>query len=164
MSVNAKYDFKLTVEETPALSEDLADDPTIVQKMTGANGTLTASSTVPATKSWADQRQLSAGADSLDLTALVNSARDNIDMTGLKVQLLKIKAAAENANAIKFDVGSSNGYNIFGSATSEVSVPPGGMIMLYGADGLPDVAAGAKAIDISSSDVDAIYDIQIVAG
>ncbi len=163
MSTSAPYDFRCEATETIELSGDNFDDPTIKHDF-AVSGTLNASSTPPATKSWSDQRTLSGGTDTLDLEALVQAGLSNINMTGLKVQLIKIFAASANTAVLVVKDGTTNGYNIFGDASGQVSIPAGGTVMLFGNDGLQDIAASDSEIDITSTDADAIYDILIVAG
>jgi len=119
---------------------------------------------VPATKAWSDQRSLSSGTDSLDLTALVHTNLNNVDFTGLKVQLLKLKAAAANTAAIVFADASSNGYSLFGDASGQITLPAKAQALFYFGDTLADVSSTVKALTITSTDLDATYDILIVAG
>ena len=164
MAVTAIYELKLDVGETMALGLDNVSDLQHKHQISGGSGKLDANSTVPATKAWSDNRQLAAGSDSIDLNALPFGNLPNVDLTGVKVQLVKIKADAANTAAIKFKVGAANGYNIFGSATGEKSLPKGAQSIEFWNDQLPDVGAAAKNIDITSSDADAKYDIELVAG
>ena len=85
-------------------------------------------------------------------------------MTGLKVQVFFFIANANNTANISIQDGATNGYDIFGDSGSYVSVPPGGWVLYYGADGLDDVGSSDKTIDLASSDADASYQVQIVAG
>lgn len=166
MAVSVSYDFILSVLETLATSPaKLASGTNIPvhHKLTGTGATLTASTTVPVTKVHSADHALTAGAETLDLTALGHLLSSTEDFTGLKVQFILIVATAGNAAALKFEPGAATAYNIFGSATGEISVPPGGIEMFFGNDALPDVAAGAKHIDVSGTGTDS-YDIIIVAG
>lgn len=163
MSVTASFNLDLKADEVLALGLDNVTDPTLRHAVV-TSGTLTGSTSVPSTKAFSDQRSLAAGTDTLDLTALVGALSSAIDMTGLKVQLVKIVAAIANTEDIVIADTAATGYFIFGDASGQVTLPPGGSIMLFGNEGLPDVGAGAKDIDVTSSDLDAIYDIIIVAG
>lgn len=164
MAVSAKYRFKLDVSETLAMGLDLAANPTVTHKITHQENTINATSTVPATKAYSDTASLSAGTATLDLTNLAGPISSTVDFTGLKVQIVKVSCPATNTAAVVVDVGATNGYNLFGDANGQITVHPGGIAMVYQPNLLPDVAAGAKTIDLTSSDVDATYSIVLVAG
>lgn len=170
MSVTAIYNLKLLVEEVLSVSQDLADDPPLNHELsTPIAGILSASTKVPVTKVWSDTRTLVAGADTFDLTSLTGPSAVAIDFTGLKVQIIALAAAATNTEPIKFDVGAANGYNLFGSATSELSLDAytgeyGAGVLMFCPETLPEVAAGAKTVDMTSADLDAAYSIILVAG
>ena len=163
MSVRLSYKFKNQISETLAFG-------TLGVSGEGTERTLDSGTDPPVTKQAGGEHTLAAGAETLDLTAILNQAGAAVDFTGLKVQSIFIKANAANTATIKFKTGATNGYNLFGSAGGEISLSSntaktwGDECMLVFADTLPDVAAGAKTIDVSSSDVDAKYDITLVAG
>lgn len=164
MSVTARYNLSLDVDEVLSLNQDVGSDPTI-QRTTRASGTLDANSTPAATKVWSDTRALTSGTDAIDLTSLSRgSDLSTLDMTGLKVQACIITCPDSNSELVTFEDGSSNGYTLFGDASGEVSVPPGGTVALYFPEGLPDVGSSAKAVDVSSADDDATYTIELVCG
>lgn len=165
MSVTATYDFKLSVSDTIALGLDLVSDQTFTHAIDEDSGVLTGSTTPAVSKVWSDQVQLSGGALSLDLTNLSRgSVLSALDMTGLKVQLIKIKATSTNTDTVTVVDGATNGYNIFGSSSGSITLASGDVAMFFFDESLPDVASGAKTIDISSSDTDALVDIILVAG
>lgn len=164
MSVSLKYNFRVDLDETPDLALDLVTNPTIEHRIAAASGTLDATSTVPLTKGWSDQRQLSTGTDTIDLAALVRANMPNVDMSGLKIQMVKIVAATANTAGIVFADGSSNGYNIFGDGSGQVTVLAGMQLVWFGNDKLDDVGGSDKVIDVTSSDADAIYEIIIAGG
>lgn len=164
MAVSAEYSLQLTVQESVALSIDTVTDPTLTKLITGTSGTLDSTTSAPVTKSWIDTRQLTAGTDAIDLTALGNGALANITFSGLKVQLVKISCASANTSPVIFAPGASNGYSLFGDADGQVALAGGAVALFFFNEKLGDVGSGAKAIDITSSDTDAIYTIQLVAG
>lgn len=163
MGITAHYSFTLTVKEDVGLSMDQVTDPTAVHKISDGAGTLRSTSQVPGTKAWSDLRTLSAGADSLDLTSLPRGSLPAATFDGLKVQLIKIKAAAANTAAIVFAAAGANGYSLFGSAGVCV-LTPGAQVQFYWPDNLGDVGSGAKSIAITSTDLDAVYEMILVAG
>lgn len=164
MAVSAAINLALQATEDIDLGLDNVDNPTVVHQVAGGSKTLNASSTPAATKAWSDQRQLSGGSDSIDLTALANGNLANIDFTGLKVQVIKIVAAEANTAAITIADGATNGYHVFGDGSGQINLVAGGQALIYVPEGLPDVGASAKTIDVTSSDTDAIYDIVLIAG
>lgn len=163
-SVTAKYDLKLNVYETLGLSQDLASDPAFTHAITGLSGVLDATTGVPATKVWSDTRTLSGGTETLDLTALTRSPAATVDMTGLKVQLVLIKADATNTQVLTIAGAAATPYELFGDSSGQTSIPAGGATLIYGKDGLADVSATVKSVTISSTHLTASYSIIIVAG
>lgn len=162
----AEYDFKVKVTETPALGIDGVSNPEIVYQIetTLSSGSVTPTTSVPATTQWQDQRTLSAGADAIDLTALTDGNLPTKNLNGLKIQLVKVVASTNNTDTITIRDHTTNGYFICGDSSGQVTLPIGGRMQLYGHDGMPDVSATAKQIAVTSSDVDAVYTIQVVAG
>lgn len=160
----ADYDFKLQVVEVPDLDLAAAADPTVTHTLSNT-GRLTPATTPAVSKVWADQIQLSAGTLTIDLTNLDNGNLPNIDMTGLKVQIWKIFAASANTAHIVAVPAASNGYDFLGPAASgSISIGPGGAAMMLFNEDLEDVDATNHDITFTSSDVDAILDIQVLAG
>jgi hypothetical protein len=65
-----------------------------------------------------------------------------------------------------FDVGASNGYNLFGedSASNEsVEVMPGGAVLMYHPNNTQDVGAADEEIDVTGTGTEA-FSILLVAG
>jgi hypothetical protein len=154
------------VTETLDLDADLpvADPSRIHQIASGVTGTLTGTSTVPATKVWSDYRTIGAASETLDFTALVRTPLANLDASGLKLQLMLLKADSTNVSAgIVFADGASNGYNLLGDASGQVTLLPGQVLFLYGGDKAQDVAAGDKTIDVTGDATDK-YKIVLVFG
>ena len=163
MSVTAEYNLFLKADEIIALSLDITDDPTLSRKTT-TSGTMNASSTVPSTKAWGATQNLSAGAATLDLQALLDGNLPNVDFTGLKVQAIKVECPSTNTSGVAIVDGASNGYNIWGDASGSVTVLPGCSVLMFFNDQLDDVAASDSEIDLSSSDTDATFTMLMVAG
>lgn len=147
MSVTATVAFTCTVAETLPNNTDSAADAN--RKVThGAfdeTFTLNATSNPPATTFAGFVKALTAGAATIDLTALTGTNGATVNGTGLKVQVLRVKNLG--ANDLTISTGASNGYNFGGSAV----IKPGALFMIYVVDGLPDVAAGAKNIDLAGT-------------
>jgi len=126
--------------------------------------TLSASTTPPATKHVAKNVALVAGAATIDLTALTAWGTNGVteDCSGLKLQILRAKATLTNANPVTISTGASNGYAAFGADWS-IALSAGQEVTLYGNDATPDVAAGAKTIDLAGTLTQSI-DIEMVFG
>lgn len=116
---------------------------------------------MPVTKDWSDDDRTLAGAsETLDLASLP----DGQNWTGLKVQIIQIKAHDDNnASGLTFGTGGTNGYNIFGHASGIHTLYPGDELHIKCKDNLQDVGASDKTIDVAGTAGDK-YDIQLVAG
>ena len=69
-----------------------------------------------------------------------------------------------NTDPITVKPAAANGYNLFGDASGQVTLGPGDVLAVKYNDTLPDVAAGAKDITITSADAVAKYKIILGAG
>ncbi len=168
MTVSLTFDFRAAAVETLSTALDFASNPDIttqiLQEGTASLGVLNASSTPAVSRVWSDSVGLTAGALTLNLAALSRGAElAALDLTGLKVQFIKIFSKSANTSSITMSTGASNGYAI-NLATRVLEISPGECMMFKRNESLPDVASGARTIDFASSDVDAIFDIMIVAG
>lgn len=161
---SARFNLQLTVTETLDLQSDNFSDPDVGHTISGGVRTIDASSTVPATKTFSDKITLSAGAATIDLTALVRTPLAAVDFTGLKVQLVKFKAASANTAVVIVVPGASNAYNLFGDSDGQVTYPAEAESLNYWADQLADVSSTVKNVDLSSTDLDAIIEVELVAG
>ena len=151
MAITLRYKSEVTVEERP----DTSVAPAVVSsaqplKHTGFNTSdvLSATTTPPVTKFAFVVKALSGGAGTIDLTALPHDGA-TVDMTGLKIQALKIKNKSGNA-AMTFTEGASNGYALLGAAFSFILLA-GQEITIRGNDATPDVASGDRTIDITGT-------------
>lgn len=158
MTMQATYLSQITARETLEQGTAAASDPQIVHD--GFNTTITglnADSDPPCTEAIYFEAALVAGAYTIDLTALLG-ADGAVDGTGLKVQMLKILNPAGNS-PITVKAGAANGYNLGNDAAWRVTVGPGsankpGEVTFFYHDTNPDVAAGAKNIDVSGTGVE----------
>lgn len=153
MAVSLNPQFLLSVVETLTGNVDAAESPQVTHSGFNLTGVrLNASSTPPATKVSAVTHALTAGAKTIDLTVLPGT-EGNQDCTGLKLQLLLLENPAGNA-AITIGKGASNGYALFGTTntvTVAAAATQAGYLAFFFPEGLPDVAAGAKTIDVSGT-------------
>ncbi len=123
--------------------------------------TLNASSTPAVTKFIRMDKALAAAAGTIDLTAMTGANGETVDFSGLKVQVAKFKnKAGNNPMTIKF--GAANPYNLLGASWTLI-LPDEGEITLYLPEGTPDVAGGAKDIDIAGTGIEEL-EVQLFAG
>ena len=157
-----QYNSTVTVKQTldTGISSS-AGDRTLIHDNINTSAVLNASSTIPVTKMiWVNQA-LTAGAKTLDLTSLTGTNGASVDFTGLKVQVAKLKNPTGNA-AMTIKFGAANPYNLLGASWTLI-ILAGQEITVYGNDATPDVAGGAKDIDIAGTGSE-IIEIQLVAG
>ena len=93
-----------------------------------------------------------AGSGTIDLTSMVGTNDTAVDGSGLKVQAAKFANPSTNANAITVKFGASDAYLLGGAAWTFI-LEPGMEIVAYGNDATPDIAAGAKDIDVAATGV-----------
>jgi hypothetical protein len=166
MAVDAQYVFKLKAIETLDNNRDLStpDDGKYKHEIPGAFGTATATTTPAVTDVWSKTVTLSAGASTIDLTVLDNGDLANLDLTGKKVYYAHVKAAAANTADLTIGVGATNGYPFPGVGSSDTVDLGAGDEMLFRLLTSTAVSSTVKTIDAASTDVDAIFDIVLVAG
>lgn len=166
MSLQVTYESNVSVLETFTGDYVSSGNNSALFNGLNENGDsyiLTSSTDVPVTKHSEFQQALSSGTATIDLTALPGLTDDEtVDGTGLKVQIAKFRNLASNANAITITFGASNPYNLLGSAFV-MELLPGQSITLYLDEAAPDIASGAKNLDISGTGAQ-ILECQFVMG
>lgn len=163
--MSVEVTFKTTITNVETLENNVpaaAADKAVTHSGFNTSKTLNSASTPPATKGNAFELALSGGAATLDLTAIPATGGGTYSGSGLKVQLLRIRNKAANANSISIAVGASNGYELAGS-DFKVTLAPGQEFTFYGNDATPDVAAGDKELDLAGTGTQAV-EIDIVLG
>lgn len=165
--INADYNFGLTVGEELDLALDQTGDPTITHSISGGRSLLTGDTTPAVTEVWSDDIPLVAGVHTIDLRALTDrkgpgGVAVDKDFDGLKIILVKIVAADDNAAHLVFKKGATNGYNLFGG-TTWFAIPKGGSYLAYLKAGLAAVSATVKTIDVTGTGTDS-FKIILVAG
>ena len=108
------------------------------------------------------QQALTGGAATIDLTALDGLNDKAVNGTGLRVQILRLRAPSSNANPITVAKGASNGYDGFGAGFS-VTLQPGAEATLLTRDAGGDIAAGNKTLDLTGTGAQAL-DVEIIMG
>ena len=163
MSIQATYKANISLVET---FESFADPADATATFDGLNTevTLGAATSPPITKHAEYAKVLSVGAGTIDLTALPvnNHAGSTQDCTGLKVQMAKFQNPVTNANPITVTFGASNPYLLAG-AGFKIILQPGEEWTFKGNDTTPDVAGGAKDIDLAGTGSQAL-NVQLVLG
>ena len=113
------------------------------------------------TKAVIFEQALSAGAATVDLTALTNVIGESETFLGLKVQAIHFLNPVGNA-VMTISEGASNGYELMGNAFT-FKLLAGQELIFRGFEATPDVASGAKTIDIAGTGTEELQ-IIIVAG
>ena len=124
------------------------------------NATSSASQPAVTKMVWINQA-LTAGAATLDLTSLSGTNGATVTFSGLKVCVAKFKNPSGNGPmTVKF--GGSNPYNLLGASWTLI-IPADSEITVYTNEGAPDVAGGAKDIDITGTGTE-VLEVQLFAG
>lgn len=119
---------------------------------------LTSTTTPPVTQVASLIITLSGGAATLDLTSFTYEG-DAKDLSGLKLQVLKLKNPS--SNAITVSEGASNGYAIAGG--NDIQVDAGAQEIKVWNDTNPDVAAGDATLDFAGTGTDTLI-VELAAG
>lgn len=163
MSISAAYTLGVTVTETLGTTEDPfidTSDDTAKFKLLLSN-TLNSGTTPDAEKVATMQVAMTAGAVTLDLTALTHRAAA-VSFSGKKARFIIFRNPATNANAITIVEGGSNGNALLGAGFS-VTLEPGQAIGAYLADAAPTVGGSDKTLDITGTGSQAL-DVVMIAG
>jgi hypothetical protein len=159
MSVSAKIISRLDVNET--ITAPLASDAQVSHTGASTEKHIQAGTTVPASKVAAFTQALSAGAATIDLTSLTGTNGASVTFLGLKVQAAKFINPVGNA-AMTITFGAANPYLLGGAAFKWILLA-GQEILVFLNDASPDVASGAKDIDISGTGTQSLTCV-LVAG
>jgi hypothetical protein len=162
MAVSAVYTSKVTVTET--LSDPYVDsgDNTVKHSGLDKSTTYNGASSVPVTKVATFAQALTAGAATIDLRALVGTNGGAVDGNGLKVQIAKFRAKADNANPITISEGASNGYELLGNGFT-LDLKAGQEVTLFLNEAAPDISGSAKTIDLAGTGSQ-VLECEIVMG
>lgn len=164
MSVVLTYESKVTALETVETETPLADDANSIITHDGldTSDTLNAGTGVPVTKVVANTITMTAGAATIDMTALVGSNGGAVDMTGLKLQIFKLKAKATNTNPLVVKFGAADPYTGLGSAFN-FELQPGAEMTFFGNEKSAEVASGVKDLDVAGTASEEV-DMMMVCG
>jgi 2-succinyl-5-enolpyruvyl-6-hydroxy-3-cyclohexene-1-carboxylate synthase len=166
MSVNVTYRSDLTVAEvleTGVSGVATAAKKTVTHDKYNTGPTTLSAATTPAASKVAEfEAALTAGAASIDLSALVGTNGATVVGTGLKVQAFKFRAKSTNTGPITIAKGASDGYGLLGAAFS-VALAPGAEMQSLTAGGSPAVGSSAKTLDLSGTGTD-VLEVAIILG
>lgn len=125
---------------------------------------LNGSSTPKVSKCAFFTKALTAGAATIDLTALPGTNGGTVDLTGLKVRAIKIRASGSNANPLTVKNGASNGYGLDAAESNWTLVLDAGQeALIYTGTTSVAVGSGAKTIDLAGTGTQSV-DVAIFAG
>jgi hypothetical protein len=160
MTVTVNVDTKLVANvQYGIVPAALGTDPIFIYQLAALGNTqssqltLSATSTPPVTQAWEGVVTCTAGAATLDLTALVTTGLANINATGLKLVAMKIQAVSTNVNPITVKTGVSNGYADIGTG---IPLKTAGNESLTVYRGASAVDATHKTIDFVATGTEAV--------
>ncbi len=151
VAVEAAISAKLSIEESVDLTSVDAFNTTKLE--TGASkwsgSTKLSATTTPAAQDSASFVQaLTAGAATIDLSALTGTNGRAVNGTGKKILAIFLKPLG--ANPMTFTAGASNGYLLFG-ASGSVAVPNGGFLLKGFGSALSAIDGTHKTIDVAGT-------------
>lgn len=172
MAATATLNFGFSVVETlESLGDLVSGNASGTHAVTeDTSHTLDSGSTPAITQVWSDSFTLSSGTATIDLTALSRTAQSDLNLStgSLKIQAFILAVPSTNTGSVTITDGATNGYNLFGDASGQITIGASGqagLAMFYLPEQLPEVANGsADTIDFSSGDADATVEIVLVAG
>ena len=152
---SVEYASTVTAKASLGLADvPAAADQTVTRKGHNTVKTLKPTTTPAATRDAYTEVTLTAGTATLDLTNLPGGETGTVDLTGLKVQVLKVKAVdaagADTPHAVTAAEGASNGYT-GGGGGWQAPAPPGGEAVFYWAGGASAVGPTNKTIDFTGT-------------
>lgn len=163
MSVKVRYVAEITTKEVPASTVSpavaTAASP-LVHSLFSTTKNLDSATTPAVTKPAYFEKALAGGTGTIDLTAVTHNGAA-VDLTGLKVKLLKFKNKDGNA-VTTIGEGASNGYEALGNSWT-IKLLENQEITIYLDDGAPAVGPTAKTIDITGTGTQ-ILEVTVIGG
>ncbi len=165
MSVNVTFASTVTAYETleTNVSSAAAAQRVVTHTQFNTAKSLTSGTAVPVTILSMFEWSQTGGVDTcIDLTALPSTNNDggDVDATGLRLQIMKIKNTGTNTCVVNF--GAANGYLMLGAAWV-INLLQDQEITVYGNELAPEVGAAASDIDTTGTAAD-ILEITLVLG
>lgn len=160
MSTKGSVNIQINVTETLDLGTNAATNPNINYGINSNASSYSSTTTPAASKVWGGTVTLTAGAATLDLTALTRSPLATVTLSGLKILAVHIKATSTNTSAVTVVPGASNGYTAMGLG---VSLLPGAEAAYHNPSAGVAVDGTHKTLDLASADTDASVEVVIWA-
>lgn len=158
MSIAATIADNVSVAETLEAGVDFGSDKAISHVLNMSH-TLNSGTTPAGTHVAAFQQALTAGAATIDLTALPGAGGSTFSATGKRLRYIKVRNPSANANPISIEEGASNGYAL--GAT--ISLAPGQWAAIW-LDGDADAVGGSdKTLDLAGTGSQAL-DVFLIFG
>lgn len=150
-AVNLVWAMQATITETLPNNIDSAPDATrkVVHSAFNEGSTLTATTTPPVSRTANFVKALTAGAATIDLTAVSGTNGVTVDLSTTKVQVVRIKNLGANTLTVK--AGASNGHTGIFTATNGTVIQPGGIAMIYSNNQGDTVDATHKTWDLTGT-------------
>jgi len=162
MSISLRLRAEVTVSEALSLAALATATPAAEYSAYATQLNLAGTTTPPVEKHASLSKALTAGAATIDLTAIAGQF-GNVNFTGLKLQAMLLKNSSSNGT-ITVSKGASNGYGLdSGGATFTIPVAPGATVVFFFDDEPPDVAGGAKNLDLAGTGTQSLQ-MTLVAG
>lgn len=164
MAVNLTLESKIQVEEELATNVPAAQAASrkVTHSLFNESALLTAATAPSVSLCAFFEQALTAGAATIDLTALPGTNGAVVNGNGLRVRAAKFKNKSSNANPITIKFGAANPYNLLGAAF-QVILSPNQSILVYADDDAPVIGAGAKNIDIAGTGAQ-VLEVALVIG
>ncbi len=162
MSVDTSWGLKINTNETLSADVDAATAPVVTHTGFSTNGTMSATSTPPATLVSYETITLSSGA-TIDLTALTGTNGITVDGSSpaeQRVQLFKVKNTG--TNAMTFTEGAATGYLLLGSGW-KIILLAGQEALVQLNDAAPEITSSLKHIDVAGTDAET-FELSVVIG
>lgn len=147
------YGGNVNVEETldaAAVPSANAAQRKITHNAFNKSATLSGSTTPAVSDTANGTLTLTAGAGTIDLTAVIGTNGESVDASAKKVVAVKFINPATNANSITIVEGGTNGHPTLGASFS-VTLAPGQEIQAYLAAAGTAVGASDLSIDVSGT-------------
>jgi hypothetical protein len=160
MAVSAKLVIQTKVTETLTDTSLVASggDASVLHNAFDVAETYAAGTTVPATKVSAQVVALSAGAKTLDLTALTGTNGAALTAAGLKLQIWRLKNLG--AADMTFTFGASDPYLALGAGFLFI-LKSGQHACFFLNDLAPDVGSGSTDIDVSGTGTQTFQNLMV---